>query len=713
MAQVQSSEGVASVTPQVQAPDDSQRIQANPAEFGGQIAQGMERLGAGVSQAGEGAFDISKFWGQIQADGAMNDANQRAIAQVEDFKKLQGADALDAQQGMLDSVKKIYQEGRSGLKTPLAQYQFDQGTRSYYQRFLEPQIYSHANQQAFVHAKTTNENTIKQGMDTLAANADDPEKANDALQIVLSGAGRNAHLILGENASEGDVDAYMRPYLQNALKTQAQAISVKDPVGAVKFLDENRERIGVDYPALSAQFRARATEAQALGIANDAFSSTANAMQGASPNNDNASAVREAILMQESGNTGPNPGQVQPGTFAQYAREGENLNNPADARAVSSRIVDDLSKRFDGDPARIAVGYFSGPGNVAPAGSSTPWISDVKDANGKSVSSYVQDITSRLNAHGALLAAKAGVYDQVLQRTEGNPVLRQAALREVNQRYNAAETASLASQAARKAVQDQTLRDMGDKIAAGMPINPRSDPNLSEEQVEHLETLQRAALNDQVNGRPGDYGPGYADVQKRIYSTGQDRIVNQEQLLSLAASGQLNPAGYAEASKHLKEVNAPGAEADRVLQSNFYKSAEKAVTLESDLVPGLKRPGGAEQWNQALPVLNKALAEGRAKGLTNTELMDPANKNSAWTALKPFLPSAAEARAAQMRDTISHDAATAGAIDLTKIDKLEDALAAYNQHRITRDQARELVSKHPEWNVTMPTAENGPKVPVQ
>lgn len=117
-----------------------------------------------------------------------------------------------------------------------------------------------------------------------------------------------------------------------------------------------------------------------------------------------------AIYGQESGygaNNGPSvngaigPGQILPGTFAQYAKPGESINNPADNIAVSRRILSDYMDRYGGDASRAAVAYFSGPGNVAPPGSPTPWLRDSKDGNGKSVSSYVGDIQQRLAGGGA------------------------------------------------------------------------------------------------------------------------------------------------------------------------------------------------------------------------------------------------------------------------------------------------------------------------
>jgi soluble lytic murein transglycosylase-like protein len=122
---------------------------------------------------------------------------------------------------------------------------------------------------------------------------------------------------------------------------------------------------------------------------------------GAVPKSD----IFNALYAQESGSgkntatsvTGARGGmQIQPGTFAQYAKPGENIDNEKDNLAVGKRIVDDLSAKTGGDPARIAVGYFSGPGNIAPPGSPTPWKVDKADPTGKTVSSYVADVTKRL-----------------------------------------------------------------------------------------------------------------------------------------------------------------------------------------------------------------------------------------------------------------------------------------------------------------------------
>ena len=118
--------------------------------------------------------------------------------------------------------------------------------------------------------------------------------------------------------------------------------------------------------------------------------------------------LNKAIIGQESGGN-PNIGtsvdgargigQILPATFQRFANPGERIDNADDNLRVSQRITDTYLQKY-GDPARAAVAYFSGEGNVAPPGSPTPWKVDRTDGNGKSVSSYVSDVMGRVQGDG-------------------------------------------------------------------------------------------------------------------------------------------------------------------------------------------------------------------------------------------------------------------------------------------------------------------------
>ncbi|MES2319952.1 MAG: PLxRFG domain-containing protein [Pseudomonadota bacterium] len=124
--------------------------------------------------------------------------------------------------------------------------------------------------------------------------------------------------------------------------------------------------------------------------------------------------VMGALLGQES-NSGSNPatsidgargaGQIMPDTFRQYAKPGEAIDNPDHNLSVMARIVKDLGAKSGDDPARIATGYFSGPGNIN-TGAGRAWRNDPPDGNGKRVSSYVSDVLARLTGSGSAQAAE-------------------------------------------------------------------------------------------------------------------------------------------------------------------------------------------------------------------------------------------------------------------------------------------------------------------
>lgn len=146
------------------------------------------------------------------------------------------------------------------------------------------------------------------------------------------------------------------------------------------------------------------------------------------------------FAQQESngGRTAPdNPLQIQQGTFNQYAQNGESWSNPADRTAVAQRVINMYGQKYGGDLGRIATAYFSGEGNVAPAGSPTPFIRNVSDSNGKSVASYVGDMYAR--ATGGTPGASQGTHGAPMaaQPPLGQGQFAQGQVQQMQQRWGA------------------------------------------------------------------------------------------------------------------------------------------------------------------------------------------------------------------------------------------------------------------------------------
>lgn len=449
--------GVPTVAPDVRQPDDYQRVQSSPANFGGLIAQGAEA-------AGKGALDLSKFWGQIQTDQVLNDKLKEGDAAVEQFGTLRGQDALDAQAGVKAHIESLRQSGSDLLKTPEQQLEFDRQMRPYIDRLWAGKISTHADQQGYVHAKSVNADAFTQTLNQVASIApDNPMEVEN-----LKGAARVAAIKQITLDGQHNDPVAMSQAIQRAdsavYKTAAEAMAVKDPQGALQYAEIFRTQIGLEAPALLTKLQVEA-DRHFGDRGNAAANSAVDSGYGAKPQTNylgtrppdfvdhpapgqilradqvpaeyvgsgvggttptpsaaqqqvatataaaapqfhqvQSEAIANAIHGQESGGAATSVTsvdnahggwQIQPGTFKQYAQPGEKLDDPKDNEAVGRRIIADYTQKYR-DPERVAVAYFSGPGNVAPPGSPTPWLRDAADGNGKRTSSYVSDVMHRL-----------------------------------------------------------------------------------------------------------------------------------------------------------------------------------------------------------------------------------------------------------------------------------------------------------------------------
>lgn len=121
------------------------------------------------------------------------------------------------------------------------------------------------------------------------------------------------------------------------------------------------------------------------------------------------------------------PGQVTPKFFQTFARPGEKITNPADNVAVANRGIDYYMQQYK-DPARAAVAYYSGPDNVAPPGSKTPWRTDrgpKPGVPGPPTSGYVQQVMARVRSgqsiNQAILSQESGGAASGGQGGQGGP----------------------------------------------------------------------------------------------------------------------------------------------------------------------------------------------------------------------------------------------------------------------------------------------------
>ena len=360
------------VTPDTRTPDDYQRLDVNPDQFGAAVGKGLDQLGQGVQTA-------QKFWGEVQTDKSMNDTLAQGDAIVSQFKNLRGADALNAQQATQDNLNQVIAAGRANLSTPQQQLQFDQQVRPYQQRYWAGQMSTHANEQGRDVATSVNNDAYRLAVSRASNIADDPEEIKHAWADAY---GARVKQLQSEGLANPDALTDARSQsARDVFKTAAAAIAVKDPARAQQFVENNKTLLGPEYAPLADGLRARAEQQGGA----DLFKTSLQATQGQQPATPATPSSSDVPLPPVRGDGGPTPAKnaAIPDSAALAAQTRlssgsgtdadrttvstyqQQQNNPATQRLPAQPRVDptDTSHSLPAPtPNGVALPYFSQAG---------------------------------------------------------------------------------------------------------------------------------------------------------------------------------------------------------------------------------------------------------------------------------------------------------------------------------------------------------------
>lgn len=428
---------VQTVAPQIASPDNSLSVRANPNAFGAQIGEATSKLGSAASEIGQQQTDIA-----IQRQGMINETaiangetqlNTQYGALEGQYKALKGQAYVGSHDEYVSKLQQVRQDVLKTLPNDASRRGFNVlAARAEGFVIRDAGLYrgTQIKQADTEAAGALIEQTVEQASKYGIA-SDDSQlgyilgTAKDTAQHIVINQGWDLSTKDGQTVFNKYYDEVKGKIFDNAVKTLAEDPEHGDPIAAVAFLEQHKDVIpAITYARLSQQLapqyrsvQARTGASEVIRKTDDDYTRDVTTVTPLPPlagtkdteqltvqkgipfkNQEGAldlPAVTDKFIQQESGFTGKNLGQIQPGTWKAYAHPGEEIDNPIDNRNVTQRILQDYSRRYNGDLARVAVAYFSGPGNVAPAGSATPWVNDMPDKTGKSVSQYVSDITGQ------------------------------------------------------------------------------------------------------------------------------------------------------------------------------------------------------------------------------------------------------------------------------------------------------------------------------
>ena len=158
--------------------------------------------------------------------------------------------------------------------------------------------------------------------------------------------------------------------------------------------------------------------------------------------------LKQSIFQQESSSgaadtTKPNyagavgPMQIIPSTFDGLKRAGVipasyDINNPEHNKAAGNALIDQLSAKYGGDPAKVAAAYYGGPGAINPDGTINRDRRDPRNPNAPTVGQYVDQVMGRMSSPtvadssgGRVRSKEAWSAPTTLTRQDGTSVVVQ------------------------------------------------------------------------------------------------------------------------------------------------------------------------------------------------------------------------------------------------------------------------------------------------
>ena len=678
------------VTPEIASPQNQLEVRATPDAFGAQVGQSLQRAGAtGEQAANEGSQLV------LQQQGILNEASasdaEVQLSQIHGelagkYRSLQGFDAVNARDSYMQKVIQA-REQIGSLLNPAARAAYNTMTARTTGYVLRD-MGDYAASQVKVADNKSALASIEMSVNSGASIGDNDVKFGEAKGNIEYQAskwvanqgfadylytGTDGHVHVDTSTPQGikakqvwdatlqkfDGDLWTKNILGIAYSTQpGQGIAA----AMVRLNSHEKDIPPATFSTLTRMLKPKYRLYQANNIVNNQMANLdeqyTNYLGGKVEGPTTPNTVLPLFTAQETsgGVTDPdNINQIQPSTWTEYAKPGENIRNPKDNNAVAQRVLNHLwdvaSKVSGGNEIqtleRVAVGYFSGANNIAPAGSSIPWIHNSVDKNNKSVSSYVSDIVSRY----ASMQKTGGYLPKVdFLRTKYAEFVNSA--REAGSKLDtdpavAESAAQLASSRLNTEIRGQVdaIHAQGTQFLQrilgedGQPpitnINelegPTANPELAEKWGEYklnnplgAETLERYVYN-QSRGQASTLGTNFFPL---YLQAAEGHITNMSQLGPYLQGLGKNPndapltnTGFGQLVNMINN-RTPQQDAFYKQESAFFQKLHDEATGAS-LHPGIQIPELEQKFTLGMQLMLPVIAAKMKEGMTAAQLFSP------------------------------------------------------------------------------------------
>lgn len=226
-------------------------------------------VGEGLQQVGQGALRASGYFAEVAADSAVTEYQERVEKIMHGtgevgpdgkadtgFMGLRGRAALDARPDADKRMEDLRREIESRLPTIQMRNRFTNNSRRL-KSWADGRMGQHADTQANVWYDQVDKASADNWQNHIARNPND-------LDAVLNGREelRKVYVQRAQRMGGGPelVKQAMERADREAIVSQASAISVSDPLKAMRIIENNRDSLGAYYDDLSNRFRSRAEQ---------------------------------------------------------------------------------------------------------------------------------------------------------------------------------------------------------------------------------------------------------------------------------------------------------------------------------------------------------------------------------------------------------------------------------------------------------------------
>lgn len=648
--------GVPEVSPREDVPDSYQHIRADAGSFGGAIAQGLEKLGAGASKAGE-------FYSQVSADNASNeyqskvdkilhgDPNARGEdgQPVKGFLQLKGQQAADAWPGVSKQLDEERKALSQTMKTPDQQLRFDNASKRY-RSYAINQVGQHADSQYNAWYTDVEQSSAKNAMTHIANNYNNAEEvahgASDLIQARVQTAQR-----MGAKPGDQVWNAAVQTAKQEALSAQLEAMAVSDPSRAARVLEKNREIAGTRYDELANKFRTRAELQDGITAGTEAVKKTYQ-LQPAAPlvmpvlneagQKYNVSPDYLLRTHQLDGNGVSETGAKGPFQFTRGTAQQYGLKNPFDFResadAAAHLAADNraaLTQQLGRLPtdAELYLAHNQDAGGAAkllknPTARAGDLVGDEAiRVNGGDPNAPAQNFTAAKTvafngAAGAISQArKATAYQTIMENPNMSEGVRRHALQFVNQTIAAQQIAEEADIKARKLANDQAadvyIKRLQNGDYNGISSAITNDQHLTWETRKMLGNIAENKTGNDERKATETFGPGFWGAYKAVLapSDSPEKITELNALLGRAGpGGDLTLAGVQKLGQVMHESRKSITDsASNQAKLHLMTYAKGKLSFDQELlIPGVPQsmardPKGEQVFNaQFIPKFEAA-----------------------------------------------------------------------------------------------------------